>query len=89
MIYSSGTVWENPTRSIPVLNPRYIASLVNLMPEGPEGSEGDLKQWGLELAELLSKVHQAITTLEICRDQVETGLVRKYLKILCPPHLDL
>jgi hypothetical protein len=69
---------------------QYIASLVDIVPVGlGEDDEGDLKEWALELAELLSKVHRAISALEVRRDQVETGLVRKYPKILCPPHLDL
>jgi hypothetical protein len=67
---------------------KYIASLIDLMPGGVEEGEGDLRDWALELGELLSKVHRAISALEIRREQVDTGLVRKYPKILCPPHLD-
>jgi hypothetical protein len=84
--YQAFTDWLNKEID---LGHEYIASLIKLMPEGLEEGEGDLKEWGLELGELFSKVHRAISALEVRRDQVQTGLVRKYPKILCPPHLDL
>lgn len=68
---------------------KFTASLVDLMPVGLEEGGGDLKEWALELAEFLSKVHRAISALEVRRDQVQSGMVRKYPKILCPAHLDL
>lgn len=67
----------------------YIASLVTLLAMGMDEGGVDSKEWGLELGELFSKVHRAISALEVRRDLVRNGLVRKYPKILCPPHLDL
>jgi hypothetical protein len=84
--YHAFTCWLN--KEIHLGN-KYIASLMDLIPEALGEGEGDLKEWGLELGELLTKVHRAIAALNIRRDQVEAGLVRKYPNILCPPHLDL
>ena len=67
---------------------RYISGLISIMPEGLQ--EGvDLKEWSIELAELFSKVHRSMAALQIRLEQVESGSVKKYPNILCPPHLYL
>ena len=61
---------------------------MEILPNKFEADE-DLKEWVMELSELLFKVHQAVAALGVRLEMVETGLVRRYPNILCPPHLDV
>jgi hypothetical protein len=67
---------------------RYASDLMEILPNKFEVDE-DLKEWVLELSELLFKVHRAVSALGVRLEMVETGLVRQYPNVLCPPHLDV
>jgi len=67
---------------------RYASHLMEILPDKFEADE-DLKEWVMELSELLFKVHRAVAALGVRLEMVETGLVRRYPNILCPPHLDV
>ena len=65
----------------------YIQMLIDILPT-QVGMDMDFKPWGIEVVELLSKVHRAIAALKIRLEMVEMGLVHRHPKVLCPRQLD-
>ena len=86
---SAGTtdIFQDFIRGAIAQGEEYILMLIDIFPT-QVGRDVDLKPWGMEVLELLSKVHRAIAALKIRLEMVQSGMAKKHPKILCPQHLD-